>query len=162
MRHAKSDWSAEYDRDHDRPLNERGLRSALLMGRLLRALDLTPDLVLTSTAVRGRDTARLAAEAGGWGAPIVEESGFYGGSPDSVLEIASRTEKADRLMLIGHEPVWSELARRLSSRKVEMKTATVAVIETPIRDWADLPRAKGVMVALHHPRAYFGSEWDGG
>ena len=132
------------------------------MGRLLRALDLTPDLVLTSTAIRGRDTARLAAEAGGWGASIVEESGFYGGTPDSVLEIASRTENADRLMLIGHEPVWSELARRLSSHKVEMKTATVVVIETPIRDWTDLPRAKGVVVALHHPRVYFGSEWDGG
>lgn len=132
------------------------------MGRLLRALDLTPDLVLTSTAVRACETARLASEAGGWGVPIVEEPGFYGGGPDSVLDIASRVEKADRLMLIGHEPVWSGLARRLTKSKVEMKTATVAVIETPIGDWAGLPSAEGVMLALHHPRDHFGSEWDDG
>jgi phosphohistidine phosphatase SixA len=65
-------------------------------------------------------------------------------------------------MLIGHEPVWSGLARQLSGGSIEVKTATVVVIQLPISDWADLPDAKGVMVALHHPRTYFGSEWDRG
>lgn len=162
MRHAKSDWDADYERDHDRPLNERGVRSARLMGRLLHGLGLTPDMVLTSTATRARDTARLAAESGHWDAPIVEEPGFYGGEAASVIEIAARTKKAGRLMLIGHEPAWSGLVRRVSRRSIEVKTATVAVIEMPIRDWAELPHATGVMVALHHPKSYFGSEWDPG
>lgn len=160
MRHGKSDWEADYESDHERPLNERGIRSARLMGRLLSGLDLIPDLVLTSTATRARDTAWLAIAAGGWDTPIVEEPGLYGGSPASVLAVGSRTENAERLMLIGHEPTWSELVRHLTGRSTVVKTTTVAVIELPIDNWADLPQAKGVMVALHHPRTYFGSEWD--
>jgi phosphohistidine phosphatase SixA len=39
MRHAKSDWDANYNLDHDRPLNGRGERSARLMGRVLTGLD---------------------------------------------------------------------------------------------------------------------------
>lgn len=162
MRHAKSNWEADFERDLVRPLNGRGERSARLMGRLLRALDLIPDLVLTSNATRALETARLASEAGGWGVPIVEEPGFYGGEPASVLEIASRTNATNRLMLVGHEPAWSGLVRRVSGRSVEIKTATVAVIELPIGDWAELPNAEGAMVALHHPRTHFGSEWDKG
>lgn len=162
MRHGKSDWDADFERDHDRPLNERGMRSARIMGRLLGGLDSAPDLILTSTAIRARDTARLAADAGGWQAAIVEEPDFYGGGPASVLEIAARTATADRLMLVGHEPAWSGLAQRVSGRPVEMKTATIAVIELPIDDWSHLPDARGVIAAIHHPRTYFGSEWDTG
>lgn len=162
MRHAKSDWTGDYESDHERPLNERGMRSARLMGRLLEGLDLVPDLVLTSTATRARETARLAAEAGSWGCPIIEEPAFYGASPGSVLRLASGMADADRLMLVGHEPVWSSLVGEISSRRVEMKTATVVVVAVPIRGWDDLRDAQGVVVGVHHPRAYFGTEWDPG
>jgi phosphohistidine phosphatase len=162
MRHAKSDWTADYESDHQRPLNERGVRSARLMGRLLEGLDSIPDLVLTSTATRARDTARLAAEAGGWECPILEEPGLYGGSPDSVLEIVSGVAGADRLMLVGHEPVWSSLVREVSGRRVEMKTATVVVVAIAIESWDDLGDAQGVVTGIHHPRAYVGSDWDPG
>lgn len=132
------------------------------MGRLLEGLDSIPDLVLTSTATRARETARLAAEAGSWECPIIEEPGLYGGSPDSVLELASGVAGADRLMLVGHEPVWSSLVRAVSGRRIEMKTATVVVLAMPIESWGDLGGAQGVVVGVHHPRAYFGSDWDPG
>jgi len=162
MRHAKSDWTGEYGSDHERPLNERGMRSARLMGRLLEGIDLTPDLVLTSTATRARETARLAVEAGTWGCPIIEEPGLYGGSPDSVLELASGVVGADRLMLVGHEPVWSSVVGQISSRRIEMKTATVVVVAVPIGSWNHLGDAQGVVVGVHHPRTYFGTDWDPG
>lgn len=162
MRHAKSDWAGEYGSDHERPLNERGTRSARLMGRLLDGIDLVPDLVLTSTATRARETARLAVEAGSWRCPIIEEPGLYGGSPDSVLELASGVVGADRLMLVGHEPVWSSVVRQISSRRIEMKTATVIVVAVPIGSWDRLRDAQGVVVGVHRPRAYFGTDWDPG
>lgn len=162
MRHGKSDWAAEYETDHERPLNERGVRSARLMGRLLESLDLKPDLVVTSTATRARETARLAADAGRWDCAIVEEPGVYGAGADSALEIASGVSDAERLMLVGHEPAWSLVVRRVTGGRTEMKTGSVAVVKVPISDWADLPGAEGVLVGLHHPRSYFGSEWDPG
>lgn len=132
------------------------------MGRLLGALDLKPDLVLTSTATRARDTARQAAEAGKWDCPIIEEAGLYGASPDSALAIAATLTNAERVLLVGHEPTWSSLVGRVTGLRTEMKTGTVAVLNLPIGDWSDAPGAEGVLVALHHPRAYFGSEWDQG
>lgn len=162
MRHAKSDWSADYESDHERPLNERGVRSARLMGRLLANLGLIPDIVIHSTAVRAGETARLAAEAGTWNSTLVAQPGLYGGSAESVLEIASCVPAGDRLMLVGHAPVWSILVGNVTGERAEMKTGTVAVVAVPVSAWVDLPRARGVLIALHHPRSYFGSEWDPG
>lgn len=160
MRHAKSDWDSGAGSDHDRPLAGRGVRSARLMGRLLTGLDVAPGYVLSSTAIRARSTAALAAEAGGWDAPVVLEPGFYGGSVDSVLGLAAGAPPVDRLMVVGHEPVWSALVARLTGTRVTIKTATVAVIAVDGDGWASLPETTGGLVALHHPRDYFGSEWD--
>ena len=66
MRHAKSDWDADYGLDHDRPLNDRGLRSARLMGRVLADEGLVPELVISSTAVREAD-GRAGHRGGWWG-----------------------------------------------------------------------------------------------
>ncbi len=160
MRHAKSDWDAGYGADHDRPLNERGVRSARLMGRFVAGAGLTPDLVISSTATRAATTARLAAESGGWGCSIDLEAGFYGTGPDTVLEVASAPSNVDCLMLVGHQPTWSMLVQRLTGAHADMKTASVAVIDLMIDSWAELETTQAVLASLHHPRSYFGSEWD--
>lgn len=160
MRHGKSDWDADWDTDHERPLAERGVRSARLMGRLLTDLGLAPEHIISSTAVRARTTAELAAEAGAWSVPIALEEGFYGGSPEEILALAAPAPAVDRLMLIGHEPTWSGVVRRLTQMWVAVKTASVAVVKVDAPDWKTLPTIKGELVDLHHPRRYFGSKWD--
>jgi len=160
MRHAKSDWDADYAADIDRPLNKRGKRSARLMGRLLQGMALVPDHIISSPAVRARVTAQLAAEAGDWGCPIVAEPDLYGGGPETVVSVAAGAPDVERLMLVGHQPTWSMALARLTGARADMKTASVAVIETTARDWADLPEVVCDLAALHHPRPFFGSEWD--
>lgn len=161
MRHAKSDWEADYAADHDRPLNERGVRSARLMGRFLTARGLVPDLIITSTALRARSTAELAASAGAWDADIYLESGFYEEGPDGVIGLAGRApDVARRLMMVGHQPTWSGLVAAITGKLVEMKTASVAVIDVEIDTWSALGSVGGTLEALHHPRSFFGSEWD--
>ena len=161
MRHAKSDWDADFDSDHDRPLNERGVRSARLMGRFLTARDLVPDLIITSTALRARSTAELAAGAGGWDADIRLERGFYEEGPEGVIKLAGRSpDVTQRLMIVGHQPTWSGLVSVVTGKRVEMKTASVAVIDMEIDTWSALGSARGNLDALHHPRSFFGSEWD--
>src|SRR5438477_578170 len=46
MRHAKSSWADASLADFDRPLNERGLKAAPLVGRFMRRRRLRPDLIL--------------------------------------------------------------------------------------------------------------------
>jgi len=160
MRHAKSDWSASYGQDHERPLNERGLRSARLVGRMLRDLGIHPQTAISSTAVRARSTVEIAAESGAWDCPIVLDRSLYELGPDGVLERASAAPDVERLMLVGHQPTWSMLVHQLSGSSADMKTACVAEIALTLESWAELPFSAGDLTALHNPRLHFGSEWD--
>lgn len=160
MRHGKSDWDADYGPDHDRPLSRRGVRSARLMGRMLAESDLAPDHVISSSAVRALSTAQLAAESGRWTAEVVANAGLYETGVDSVLGFAAEAPDISRLMLVGHQPTWSMLVRKLTGAFAEMKTASVAVIDLPIGRWAELPESGGALISLYHPRPFFGSEWD--
>ena len=154
MRHAKSDWSADYAIDHDRPLNERGVRSARAIGKVLSEDHKVPDLVVTSSAVRARTTAQLAAEAGEWGSEIVIDSRLYGSGADAAVQVAaeSGSGSVEALMLVGHQPTWSVLVSMLSGERVEMKTATVAVLQFDLSDWSNLPGATGTVEKVYHPR----------
>lgn len=160
MRHAKSDWSADFESDHDRPLNDRGVRSARIMGRVLTSVGQIPDLIVTSTAVRARSTARLATEAGVWTCDIVLDPDLYGTGADSAVQVASTVVGSDRLMLVGHQPTWSILVSVLTGQRLDMKTATVAVIEFDMESWIELPSKQGEIVASYQPKDYFGTRFD--
>lgn len=160
MRHAKSDWSADHGSDHDRPLNDRGVRSARVMGELLAREDLVPELVISSTAHRARRTAEIAIESGGWDARLVLDPAFYGSGVAEVIEVASSAPPVQRLMLVGHQPTWSMLVAALSGQRVEMKTATVAIIEFGFDDWPALTERRGRVVEVLQPRDHLGSTSD--
>ena len=77
-----------------------------------------------------------------------------------MLDISAGAPKVERLMLVGHQPTWGMLVNRLTGGMADMKTGSLAVIEFMIDDWPDLAAAPGVMTSLHHPRPYFGTQWD--
>jgi phosphohistidine phosphatase SixA len=56
MRHAKSSWKGQVPTDHDRPLNTRGRRDAVRVGKRLAKLGWVPDLVVSSDSRRTRET----------------------------------------------------------------------------------------------------------
>src|SRR5256885_9417553 len=56
LRHAKSSWANDKLDDHDRPLSKRGQRDAEAMAHHLAAKAGNPDLVLSSTSARTRET----------------------------------------------------------------------------------------------------------
>lgn len=161
MRHGKSDWDTSYGADHDRPLAERGVRSARVMGRLLTEVDQVPDVVIASTAVRAHRTALLAAESGGWDCAVVSDGSIYGGGPGVVLQaVARKAGGARRVMVVGHEPTWSNLVHHLVGARVEMKTASVAGIGLLIDEWSSISESTGWLDYLLHPRMFLGGVLD--
>ena len=56
LRHAKSDWGDESLPDFERPLNHRGQKAARAVGHEMAARGIHPDLVITSPAVRAKQT----------------------------------------------------------------------------------------------------------
>ncbi len=154
LRHAKSSWDDTSLKDHDRPLNPRGVRDAPRMGQLLASEELVPDRVLSSTAVRAQGTAELAMGVID-GAPDIEcTRELYLASPHTYLEvIAARGEDAERLLVVGHNPGITALVTRLTGVCEEMPTAALAVVELDIDDWSDIESAgRGRLVAFRRPK----------
>ena len=156
MRHAKSDWDAGARDDHSRPLNARGVRSAERMGEAIRELGLVPDVVISSTATRARSTAELARITGGWPSRLVLEDDLYGASYGEAIETAARLGgDLDRVMLVGHEPTWSQAVKHLTGARCAMRTATCAIIEIHVPQWADVSMATtGTLTALLQARHF--------
>jgi phosphohistidine phosphatase len=143
LRHGKSDWDSDADRDHDRPLAPRGIKSARKVGRLLTAMGCVPDLVVASTAQRARATAELAAEAGEWGTPIELARDLYLCPPRVVLEVAAGVEDTvEKLLLVGHEPTWSQALELLTGARVDFVTGAIARVDLPIARWREIDTAR--------------------
>lgn len=119
-----------------------------------------PELVISSTAVRARTTAELAAEAGNWTTELTLDRQLYGAGPGNVLEVVSGVRDVDRLMLVGHQPTWSGVVAVLTGARADMKTASVASIELLIDSWSEVLDAAGILEYLLHPKIFFGSEYD--
>jgi len=153
LRHGKSDWGADYATDHDRPLAKRGHRAAVRIGRFLRQTGQTPDLVLSSTAVRARRTAELAMEAGEWDCPLKCDPDLYGTSAPSVLEmIRDQDDAIAGLLLVGHQPTWSELVALLSGAVTRFPTAALARIDFEMDSWTEVQAETGTLIRLVTPK----------
>ena len=61
VRHAKSSWDYPDLSDHERPLLEKGKKRTRKMIAFLQSKGVKPDLVLTSSALRARETAGYLA-----------------------------------------------------------------------------------------------------
>ena len=155
LRHAKSSWDHPGLRDHDRPLNPRGRRDAPRMGRFLVERDLVPDRIVSSTAVRARTTAELAAAEFGEDVEIETTYDLYGASPDGYVEVAEAMGgTAKRLMLVGHNPGITSLVWHLTGEGEYMPTAALAAVELDIDDWSELGSARrGRLAGLWRPKA---------
>lgn len=164
LRHGKSNWDTQYQLDHDRPLAKRGRKAATLMGRYLTALAEVPDYACASSAVRARDTAQRAAEAGDWPCRIAISERLYHASPDQVLDVVRKTDRGvDRLLLAGHEPTWSTLSGRLiGSASLRFPTAAVARIDLSIENWREADYGKGTLVWLVTPKLLEQIGWEDG
>lgn len=157
LRHAKSSWDDPTLDDHDRPLNLRGLKTAPLMGQLIKEKDLVPDMILSSTALRAVDTAQLIARACGYAGKVQMIEHFYPGSNHDYITTLSQ-QKADTpvIMIIGHNPGLEIFLEHLTGRKEHLPTAALAQIHLPIESWMQLTsRTKGVLVNIFRPREIF-------
>jgi len=76
IRHAKSNHVMGL-RDHDRPLNERGLTDAPLMAERLKTEQFSPDIMYSSTALRALNTAQLIRDGIKPDTPLIEDALLY-------------------------------------------------------------------------------------
>lgn len=156
LRHGKSDWDAQYSHDHERPLAKRGWKAADAMGRLLADSGQIPDSIISSSAVRARRTQERARTAGAWPSTVRVTDTLYGASSYTILhEIRAEPNTTQSLMLVGHEPTWSQTVEAfMGGGEVRFPTAAVARIDLFIDRWADADFGQGQLIYLLPPRLF--------
>ena len=154
LRHAKSSWKDTALDDHERPLNNRGRGNARRMGELVREHQLTPDIIISSDAVRARRTAEAVAEAARYSGEILLDPLLYAASPPDILAVLRRVRetKAVTVMIVGHNPGLEELVAQLTGEPQDLPTAALAQIRLPIDRWRDLKvSTRGTLLGLWRP-----------
>jgi phosphohistidine phosphatase len=154
LRHAKSSWKETGISDHSRPLNRRGKKAAPRMGQVLFEEDLVPDMILSSTARRARDTAGLVADACGFEGEIHLLESFYHADPSDYLDaLHNLSSDVNTIMIVGHNPGMEMLLEMLTGEDERLPTAALALIQLPIENWTQLSdEAKGELHQLWLPR----------
>ncbi len=157
LRHAKSVWkNNSYLPDHDRPLNKRGQKQGIRMGKLLRELGIIPDYIVTSTAKRAVDTSKLIVESSGYGGRVDLDSSLYhqASEEQSVKILSKMPDGYIKVLLIGHNPSLEALINKLTNRTEIMKTCSLAQIDLRIKSWKDIVHEENVigsLVNIWHP-----------
>jgi phosphohistidine phosphatase len=133
--------------DAVRPLAKRGKREAEQMGKLLRTEDLVPDRILSSSARRTRETARLAAAAAHASCSPDELDELYLAEPEAyITAVRQHAPDAQRVLLVGHNPSLEALSLILTGDPVSLPPAGLVVCQLPIASFAELtPRVRGKM-----------------
>src|SRR3954453_11450552 len=109
--------------DFERRLTSKGERQSRDAGAALAALGVRLDICLASPGVRARGTARLACEPLGLEVTIEEQ--LAGGRFDPI-ELAAGL---DNVLLVGHEPDFSDAIAELTGARVDMKKGGLAAVE---------------------------------
>jgi phosphohistidine phosphatase len=153
VRHAKSSKDDPTLADRDRPLADRGLKEAPKMGKRLAKRRVTPDLLVSSPALRALTTAQLIAdELGCARKDIVVDDRLYGSSANGLLAVIHALDQTlARVMLFGHNPEFTDLAHRLSSDIVDMPTCAVAEFRFDTMKWSDVGNVDPVESTLDDP-----------
>ena len=139
--------------DFQRPLNKRGQKEAESIARRLLDLDLIPDLLLASSAERARHTADLIAKVLSPKRTQQDETLYLAPVADILTLVQSTGPLVTHLMIVGHNPGLSELAKLLAPSPTvsELTTGAACSIVFKSENWSDLTRAKIIEARYESP-----------
>ena len=153
LRHAKSSWDDASLGDFDRPLAERGTRDAPRVGRELSARVPSPDFIISSPAVRARQTIEAVAKAAGYTVGVGFDEHIYAASSAELLKIVRAfPETSSTAIIVGHNPGFEDLLSRLTGTQQHMGTCNVACIKIGAKKWEDVEDGIGKIDWLLKPK----------
>jgi phosphohistidine phosphatase len=129
--------------DPERELTPRGRRQSEAAGIALAALNVEFAACYTSPKVRARETAELACRALNI-EPVDEGSLGDGFSREDALALLLAHEGDARVLVVGHEPSFSQVVHDLTGGQVDFKKGGVAAVR--------VERGSGELLVLMRPR----------
>jgi phosphohistidine phosphatase len=161
LRHAKSSWDDTVIRDFDRPLNARGRRAAVTIGRYLRDEGLAFDHVAASPAARVTETIEGFGQGYGATPEPAWDRRIYLASAATLMDLVREfPASAAHALMVGHNPGLEDMVLLLvpdsgdalrGAVEVKYPTAAVATIEWD-GGWRDLREGGARLTRFVRPR----------
>jgi len=137
-------------KDEKRPLDAEGVHQCTQMGRILSAMEASVEAVISGPLKRATQTAVLIANEIGFEGKLNLENALRPEAKyDNFREMLRKYSKFESLMVVGHNPNFSEFIGRMvvsngDRAYIELKKAAVAKIESEqkksVLHWLLTPR----------------------
>ena len=127
LRHGEADWPNWDKPDDERPLTERGRKEMKRVAKFLQRLKFSADGILTSPLPRASQTAEIVA--GRLGIELKTETALAHGFNVERLRGLLAKAGADCIIVVGHEPEFSEVIKEITGGEVKLSKAGVALLE---------------------------------
>lgn len=152
LRHAHAEAAAAGQDDVDRPLSRQGQAEAEAAGQWLKSHGYLPDRVVCSSARRARETLEQVLSVIGY-IEQRQEPRIYEATPGDLMAVADEHKELSRVLLVGHNPGFEQLAALLSSGQSGdfrgMPAGGIAVLKLPVD--ADLEPGVAELAAFWWP-----------
>jgi phosphohistidine phosphatase len=143
VRHAKSTWDYENISDIDRPLKLKGIRNAYEMARQLKISRNIPEVFITSPANRALHTACIFINVfeASFDKLKIDPTIYENGTEGILRVIKSQPSNLRKLMIFGHNPDFSDIARSFVKQPLfEIPSCGIVVLTFDTLHWSDISR----------------------
>lgn len=155
MRHSKADHTKNVD-DRDRKLSKSGVERCHNLSLVLKENNYIPEIIITSDAVRTKDTAKyIAKDLGIKDAPIKRPNLYLATPGEIITEINLVDDKYKSLLVSGHNPGLHQLVLLLSATDkkgllinlaAEFPPAAFVAFDIDISSWSELEAGMGDLI----------------
>ncbi len=155
VRHAKSAWDNIDLSDHDRPLKSTGIKKTRKIINFLNSKNFSPDLILTSSAVRACETANMIADGIGYEKNLVKNtrSLYHAGVDDIYTEVFAIDNSVNSVMLVAHNPTLTDFVNEFVLPEIDnLPTTGTVCIEFETDNWEKISDAEYKVKFVVFPR----------
>src|SRR5881396_4104452 len=118
LRHGEADWPDWKKSDDERPLTDFGKKEVRDVAKFLGRLKVRPDLIVTSPLPRAAQTAEIAADH--LKAKLRQDESLSPGFGMRELRTVLHRHRAKNLMLVGHEPDFTNVISELTDASLKL------------------------------------------
>jgi phosphohistidine phosphatase len=137
MRHGEASFSS-LSGDHSRRLNEAGKNQVVSVSQKLDIAGFIPDKIFCSTSTRTAQTLEIYQETNSVSSHVYMEDKLYEASEDDFFQCLFQLEdKEKHILFVGHNPLWSLLATKLSRTYIGLQPSDAVVLQTDAMSWVE-------------------------
>ncbi len=142
IRHGKA--TQEFMPDKKRYLVEKGIKRTKKFALDLKDKEIFPDIIISSPAVRAKQTSEIVADIFEYNVDKIQINNIFYFEPDELVfnEIYSLPNSASTVFIVGHNPLWTEIADYFSNTEIwHLRTSGIYGVEFDTDDWTEIETA---------------------